>query len=195
MPATLLVAPGEEPVALAELKAQLRLESSAEDALLMRLITAARAHVEMLTRRVLITQTWRIYTDSWPRYHARSGASSRRLDLPVTPIKRVLSLTHYDSEGNASLVDPTLYRLDASRAPPALIVQPHLRSPGRADNGIEIDVEAGYGGPSDVPAPLREAILRLAALWFEHRTEDDIANLAPTPPLVDALITPYRVLR
>lgn len=193
MPSALLVAPGQEPVALIDLKAILRLENSDEDVFLASLILAARAHIEGLTRRLLITQTWRVYLDHWPARRA-TPPFSRNVELPLAPVRNILAVRVFDSDGTASAIAQDQYRLDNGRAPPRLIVDGVGRQPGRRDNGIEIDVEAGYGEPADVPAPLRQAILRLAALWFEHRHDGDIAALAPTPPTVEALIAPYRVL-
>lgn len=193
MPSALLVAPGEEPVSLADLKAQLRLEDSSEDALLTGLISAARGHVEMLTRRVLIVQSWRLYLDNWPK-RSNIPPFARRIPLSPNPVRRIVSVTLYDLSGVPLILAPALYRLDAARAPACLIVDPALGRPNQGGNGIEIDFEAGYGDASTVPAPLRQAILRLAALWFEHRHDGDIAMLSPTPAAVEALIAPYRVL-
>jgi len=193
MPSALLVPPGEEPVTLADLKSQLRVETNDEDALLISFIAAARAHVEALTRRRLVTQNWRVYLDVWPQ-RSRASPFGRVVELPLAPVARVLAIRVYDELGVAQIVEPQQYRLDQAHVPPRLIVDGVGRQPGRNGNGIEIDVVAGYGDAALVPAPLKQAILRLAALWFEHRHDSDIANLAPTPPVVDALIAPYRVL-
>lgn len=193
MPSALLVPPGEEPVTLADLKSQLRVEINDEDELLISFIAAARAHVEALTRRNLVTQNWRIYLDVWPQ---RSCAPpfGRVVELPLAPVARVLAVRFYDELGVAQIVDPQQYRLDQARVPARLVIDGIGRQPGHHGNGIEIDVVVGYGDAAAVPAPLKQAILRLAALWFEHRHDGDIASLAPTPAVVDALVAPYRVL-
>jgi hypothetical protein len=41
---------------------------------------------------------------------------------------------------------------------------------------------------------LREAVLRLAARWAEHRLDAETAELSGLPPLVQALVAPYRVM-
>ena len=56
----LLAGSAEEPVSLAEAKAFLRLDGTAEDGLVTSLVAAARLHVESITGRALITQTWRL---------------------------------------------------------------------------------------------------------------------------------------
>jgi hypothetical protein len=60
MTSTLIAGPGEEPVTLAEAKLFARVDGSDEDALMGALIAAARLHVESITGRALITQTWRL---------------------------------------------------------------------------------------------------------------------------------------
>lgn len=184
MPATLTVPPAVEPIALADLKAHLSLDSVEHDATLARLTTTARQHVETTTRRALIVQGWRVTLDRWPRH--------RRVLLPVAPVRAVTNVTVFDALGGAIVLPSQLYTLDRVRVPAVLSVAPGVRAPGLPVGGIAIDVEAGYGlAAADVPAPLREAVLRLAARWFEHRLDADAA--ASPPPLVEALIAPYRV--
>jgi uncharacterized phiE125 gp8 family phage protein len=186
MPAVLIQPPAAEPIARAELEAHLRLDAGAESAVLDRLIGVARAQVETTTRRCLVTQRWRVFLDRWP--HAR------RVALPVAPVQQVLAVTVYDAAGTPRSLDPADFLLDRGRAPPTLTPKGAAPGPARAANGIEIDVEAGYGPPAAVPAPLREAVLRLAARWAEHRLDAETAELSGLPPLVQALVAPYRVM-
>ena len=189
MTAALIVPPALEPVSLAEAKAHLRLDADDEDAWLAAAITAARVHVEAKTRRVLVEQGWRIYLDAWPK--------QRIVAVPIAPLITVDAVTVYDPAGDPIVVDPADYEADTVSVPGRLF----LSSPvpvlvGRAVNGIEIDVTAGYGPTSiDVPAPLRQAIMMLTAHWYEHRGAVGHDLAADVPPLgFDALIAPYRVL-
>ena len=65
MSAFLLIAPAIEPLSLGEAKLFLRVEHGDDDAVIAALVAAARAHIEALTRRCLITQTWRHVRDAW----------------------------------------------------------------------------------------------------------------------------------
>ena len=189
MTAALITPPAVEPVSLADAKAHLRLDTTDDDQLITASITAARIHVEALTRRLLIEQGWRVYLDAWPK--------QRIVTITVAPLIAVDSLTVYDPTGAPIVVGPDDYEVDTIAVPGRLF----LSSPlpvlvGRAVNGIEIDVTAGYGPTSiDVPAPLRQAIMMLVAHWYEHRgaVGHDLAGEVP-PHGFHALIAPYRIL-
>lgn len=76
MTSYLIAGPGEEPVTLAAAKLFCRIDGTDEDALLGALIAAARLHVESITGRALITQTWRL---------GLAQVSGLVVPLPVVP--------------------------------------------------------------------------------------------------------------
>jgi len=52
---------------------------------------------------------------------------------------------------------------------------------------------AGYGATAAaVPAPLRQAVLRLAARWFEERGDVASCDAWGLPGPIAALIAPFR---
>ncbi len=195
----LLTPPAAEPVSRAEAKAWLRLDTADEDTLVTALVLAARMVVEAAARRVLVTQSWRLVYDRWPRPVAPAlddvTASPPVLPLPIAPMQSVSAIRVYDAAGAAQTVAPSAYqavggpdetRLLFAQAPPA---------PGRAIAGVEIDVVAGYGGPTDAPQPLRQAILMLAAHWHENRGDAEAASPDHLPPAIAALVQPFRRVR
>ncbi len=188
MTIALITPPAAEPLQLAAVKAHLRVDGNEDDTLIGVAITAARVHVEAMTRRMLIAQKWRVYLDAWPR--------KRTVVLPPAPLISVDAVTVYDAEGEPAELPLADFEVDTVSAPGRLVMR-HAPSPGMAANGIEIDVTAGYG-PSgiDVPAPLQQAMLMLIAHWYEHRgpAGHDLAGHVP-PPGFDALIAPYRILQ
>ena len=188
MTAALITPPSSEPVSLAEAKAHLRLDGDAEDDLVETLVVAARRHVELETRRVLVEQGWRIYFDRW--------SADGCLSLPVAPLLSLDAVTLYDREGGPSSLDLSAFDVDTVSVPPRAALRTGLAvmAPGRPLNGIELDVTAGYGAAADVPAPLRQAILMLVAHWFEHR-EAVGDGLSLVPLGVAALLAPYRIHR
>ena len=78
MTAALITPPALEPVALADAKAHLRLDTDDDDELITAAIAAARVHVEAMTRRCLIEQGWRVYLDRWPKQAHRHAGRRRR---------------------------------------------------------------------------------------------------------------------
>ena len=182
------VEPTIEPVTLAEARAHLRLDGTADDDLLTNLIRAARQEVEQATRVALLEQSWRLALDCWPR----NGTAL----LKIHPLREVLSVTLYGSEGEVSVLAPTNYQVDAlsrpgrihfDTAPPAL----------RAMNGIEIDFSAGFGeAGAEVPDLLKRAMLLLVAHWYEFRTGFGPADQPVSYPAgYERLIAGYRAGR
>jgi len=68
MTSILLIAPPIEPISLDEVKTFLRVETGDDDALIAALIAAAHLHIESQTQLALVTQSWRLVFDCWPRH-------------------------------------------------------------------------------------------------------------------------------
>ena len=66
----------------------------------------------------------------------------------------------------------------------------------RAANGLEINFTAGYGSsPSQIPEPIRTAIMQYMTFLYEHRGDFERFP-APTPPAVlRSLLQPYKIMR
>jgi len=183
----LLAGPAEEPVSLAQAKAFLRLDDTAEDGLVQSLIGAARLHVEAVTGKALLAQGWRLVLDCWPK--------SRIVALPVAPFISLTAITAYDGAGDPHAV-PLAQFLEAPdrlMLPGAVAGMPLLREQG----GIEIDYVAGFGAdPDDVPADLKQAMLTLIGYWFEHRDAVIAAGAGSVVPAgFDALVAGYKRVR
>jgi uncharacterized phiE125 gp8 family phage protein len=182
--------PAEEPVTVSEAKAHLRLDGSAEDILIASLIVTSRLHVEAALGLALITQGWRLTLDRWPE-----GGEVR---FPLRPIRSVTSVTVRDEHGAPAVVPSEDYLLDGQALRPRLIARDgKWPAPGQRANGIEIAFAAGIGDEAtDVPQPIRHAILLLVAHWYEHRDPLEIGSAgAAIPAAVSDLLKPYREVR
>lgn len=183
----LLAGPAEEPVSLVEAKAFLRVDDTAEDGLITTLIGAARLHVEGITGRALLAQSWRVVLDDWP--------GDRQVKLPVTPFMAITEVTAYDAAGAGHLVPLAQFLREPDRLllPNSVAGMPVLRE----RQGIEIDYVAGYGTePEDVPADIRQALLALVAYWHEHRDAVIVAGSGSVVPSgFDRMVAGYRRVR
>ncbi|WP_210485623.1 head-tail connector protein [Microvirga antarctica] len=178
----LVEGPAVEPVSLAEMKAYLRVTDDAEDDLVAGLVKAARMMVEAASRRLVISQEWKLMLPAWPH--------SQRLPLPLSPLIAIEAVEMVDAFGTARPVDSGAIAADLQCDPPALrfLAPP---PPDLCAHELAITVRAGFGAaPADVPAPLCLAVKIIVARWFENR--GDIAGDQTLPPEALALIGPFQ---
>jgi uncharacterized phiE125 gp8 family phage protein len=180
----LITPPAVEPVTLDEAKAHLKVNTVDDDALITRLISAARARAEWHTGRAFIAQSWILWLDRWP------GCAV--VEIPLPPLVAVTSVAAHDGDGSATTLDPSSYTVDMASQPGRIRFDCSMPSNLRAINAIAIAFEAGYGdGTTDVPAPLREAILEIVAELYVHRG-DGPEELSLT---AQALLAPSRIFK
>jgi uncharacterized phiE125 gp8 family phage protein len=183
-----LTPPAIEPVSLSEAKDFLRIIADDEDELLGTLITAARLMIEAASGRLLIEQAWRIVLDAWPQ-----GGEIR---LPLSPLRSLAAARVHPAAGAAEPVAPSSLTLVEGSDPPLIRVAGPVPVPGRARSSIEVDLIAGFGATRDtVPAPLRQAVLRLACRWFEHRGDVVSRDAMRLPAEIAAFVAPFRRVR
>jgi uncharacterized phiE125 gp8 family phage protein len=186
MPLSLTTPPAVEPVSLADAKAHLKIDTTDDDALIARVIAAARARAEWHTGRALVTQSWTLWLDCWPL--------AGTIEIPLPPLQSVTAVTTYARDDSAAVLSAALYTVDAASAPARLALKPGAAPPTdlRAINGIGIAFTAGYGDSADdVPALLTQAILSLVAFLYENRGEAP----AELPPDALAQLEPFRILK
>ena len=183
----LLAGPAEEPVSLVEAKAFLKVDDAAEDGLITTLIGAARLHVEGVTGRALLAQSWRVVLDDWP--------GDRQVKLPVTPFMPVTKITAYDVAGAGHDIPLAQFLREPDRLllPVTVSGMPVLRE----RQGIEVDYVAGFGTePDDVPADILQALLALVGYWHEHRDAVIVAGSgAIVPSGFDRMVAGYKRVR
>jgi len=179
------VAPANMPVSLAEAKAHLRVDHDDQDELITAQIKAATAHFDGYTGilgRALVTQTWR---QDFCRF-------ADRLPLPVSPVTAIVSVGYYDADNMQQTLDAGVYDLFADARGAYVSLQPGQVWPttfNRA-HAVSITFTAGFGAATDVPEPIRQAILLIVQRLFDGAdTEIDVA----IDRVVHALIAPYRM--
>jgi uncharacterized phiE125 gp8 family phage protein len=95
-------APTAEPISLTEAKLHLRIDTTADDALVTALIMAARQIVEDWTGLALVKQSWAYSFQQWYKWE---------IELPrAAPLLTVDSIKYYDVNNTLQTVDPTIYQ-------------------------------------------------------------------------------------
>lgn len=148
--------PLDEPVTLAQAKAQGRDIPAEDDELYQQKLIAARERGEHFTRRSFCTQT----LDVW--YDNPSGVGY--FELPRGKVQSIVGVWIYDVYGVEYPIDPAMYVLNRSD----LVLNDWLVD-YRPRFGIKIRILSGYGDPEDVPVSIKEGILEYAYFSYEHR--------------------------
>ena len=187
----------EEDVALAALpmeafKAHLRLGTGfaadvVQDAVLEGFLRAALAAVEARTGKALLSRAF-----SWRIADWRDQAGQ---PLPVAPIVALSEVLRVDAEGAEKAVSSDLYRLQPDLHVPMLMPRGTLLQTVPAGGALRVRFTAGFGPAwGDLPADLAQAVMLLAAHYYEFRAETSLAE-GCMPFGVTSLLSRYRNLR
>jgi uncharacterized phiE125 gp8 family phage protein len=182
------VGPAVEPVDADSIaKLDLKVDQVEEDGLIDILIQAARELVEEKTQTSLITQTRVMKLDYFPDYC---------ITLPFGPVQSVTSITYYDDNEDSQTFSSSNYYVDTDSKIARVIVKDSWPSTYDRPGAVTITYVCGYGlAGSNVPAPLRKAILLLVGHFYENR-QNVIVSGSPTgvieiPFGAEVLIAPY----
>jgi len=165
-------APASEPVSLAEAKLYLRVDGTAEDALISDLIVAARMSAENFLRRSLITQSWKLAYNDYVDYE---------VDLMMPPVVSIASVMIRDRDGSSQTFAAGNYYLNAAKNKLIFDTTP-------VGDLLEITYNTGYGSASQIPQPIKYGILAHIAALYDERGLPGQAM----PAQVSALYAPFR---
>ncbi|WP_424942902.1 head-tail connector protein [Aliiroseovarius crassostreae] len=177
---------------VAQFKDHLRLgtgfaDDGVQDAVLESYLRAAMAAVEARTGKVLITRSFTWTLTAWRDLAAQA--------LPVGPVSAITSLTITDRLGADEVINPSRYVLEKDLHRPKLVSTGICLPAIPVAGEVEIAFDAGFGANwSDIPADLAQAVLMLAAYYYENRSEAGL-NQGNLPYGVTALVEKYRVVR
>ena len=152
--------PAIEPVTVQELKENLRLDGDFQTSMLESLIKSARISVETKLHRTLIET----------EYIQLHQNFEKELELYRPPAISISEI-QYESDSGLVTIDPAEYILDKYSTPAKVIpvnYWPTIATSAKA-NAVQITFKAGYGQETtDVPEPIRQAIIMLASDMYEH---------------------------
>lgn len=171
------VAPTAYPVSLPEVKANARVDESAEDALILSYVAAAVDYLDGprgILGRALLTQTW----------EAKLSDFSLPIWLPLYPVQSISSIQYYDEDNALQTWASSNYRLAASHYETRIDLTENSTFPtvyNRPD-AITITAVAGYGdSAADVPEDVRLAILLMASHFVDNRMATTPDRIEHTP--------------
>ena len=184
------VAPEVEPVTVPEGKTHCRVDHADEDTLIETLIQSARETCENRIHRSLITQTWRLTLDAFPRH-------LEPIELPMGPVQSVTSISYVDDDGATQTWASSDYRVDTDSIVARVTPVYNGSYPSTRDvtGAVTVTYVTGYGDAgSDVPAGIKAAMLLLVGHWYEHREQVVTGTIATVlPNTVDMLLSRYVV--
>jgi len=201
-------APVNQVITPTEAKDFLRVDGSSEDSRISLLINAATGRLEEYTGLKFISQTWQVFYDAFPRSSKNSGddwwdgvregaisdLSSLKpiLELPFGTISSFTHFKTYDDADTAYVFSAANYSVDTIGPVGRVALRLGSVWPTtvlRAMNGIEIQAVFGFGAnATDVPAAIKQAVLELVSIMFEHRGDE----LPEIPAQALLLLDPYR---
>lgn len=153
-----------------------------DDARLSEYIKAATRHIERLSRKQLITQTWRATGDNWP---------GDIIELPKRPLQSVTSVKYYDSSDVQQTASSGLYTVDTDATPGRIVLDYGESWPTNRGhkNDIEVTFVCGYGDAgSDVPDTLIHAMKMLISHWNELREATITGTIIAEVPMAVAAL-------
>ena len=176
---------------VAELSAHLHLgtgfaDDGSQNSVLESYLRAALSAIESRIGKAIFERRFQWTVFAWN--------DSGRQGLPIAPVSAIESLKIVNATGAETVVNPSTYQLVRDTMRPSIIASgggfPNIPGGGHAD----LTLLAGYSAVwSTIPTDLQQAVLLMAAHYFENRQGE--ANATDLPATVLALIAPYRPMR
>lgn len=180
-----------EPVSLSEAKSHCRVDSSADDAYIASLITAARQWVESYTDESLIHQQLVMRLDGFPP-EIRLPKPPMASDGTATAVTITYTL---NESGATATLSAAQYRVDRDSRPGVIRHTYGGSWPAYLEdyNAVTVTWWGGRGASgSSVPQAIKNAILMLVGFWYERRLAADAGSSNEIPFGVKSLLDSQR---
>jgi uncharacterized phiE125 gp8 family phage protein len=176
-----------EPVTTAYIKNYLKMgeQDTAEDALIVDLVKAARQAIEGIIQRPLAEKTYVVEFDG-------DDVSDDEFELPFAPIASVTSLKTVDAEGAESeaLTLNTDYHVLGNQKKRVYLNTSFVSLDNSLEYNYRVEYVCGYGanGCELLPAALKMAVCELVNQWYYNRGMQGIV-----PSSIYNKIYPYMI--
>ena len=149
MTTKLITSPAAAPVSLQEAKAHLRVDNTADDALILAMVAAATSDAEHRLGRALVQQTWEQVQDGF----------DDDIDLPNPPLVSVTSLKYIDTDGTEQTLSTSLYSVDGDSEPARILPAYGASWPGTRSvpSAVRARYVAGYAATFAISAITKAA--------------------------------------
>lgn len=186
--------PAKEPVTTDEAKLFLRVDTTADDDLILSMIHAARMWCETYTGRSFITQTI-------DQSFAGLPTEVQPLLLKRGPVASITSVTYLDADGVSHTLPSTEYALRKSTGVRASRFELEATSTtsaptlyGYTDRPVTVRTVCGYGvNQTDVPQGIKAAVYLLVGDQYEARQTMLDGSKTKSALTVEMLLAPYRI--
>jgi len=194
---TLITAPTCEPISLVEAKVHLRVDGSDSDTEITKLIKAARKHVENITRRRLVQQTWDYTLAEFP---------IGDILLPIQPVSSVTSVSYVNGSGTTVTfttgASPDVAQYDVVTDGPRTRIFPKYNvswpTTRLHGNAVTVRFVAGYEPSTDspmdytanIPSDLIQCVKLIIGDLYENKESSTQLRMEQLPTMM-ALMSPY----
>jgi predicted DNA-binding protein YlxM (UPF0122 family) len=197
-------------VATSDQKSFMRVDFSDDDSLIAELIKASQNVIQTYLNRAITTQTLELYLDRLPFYNdlkLQEGIytapdieyNSNYIVLPRPPVASVTHVKYFDDSDTESTFASSKYYVDLISEQARIVLRTGESWPTvtetRNANAYVVRYVAGYGGASDVPPPIVQAIKLLTTHLYENREAVTSLSVNTIPYTIGALLQPYKVQR
>lgn len=171
---TLVTGPAQEPISLAEAKAQARITDDNSNTLLASYIATAREAAETYLGRGLYTQTWKLSLDWF----------ANEIQLPrAAPLQSITHVKYYDSDGVQQTLATSYYDTDTVAEPGTVVLKADQTWPSvqsdRRNKRVEITYVIGHAAVSAIPEIIKQGIrLYVTYLDLDRDGMEENANKA-----------------
>lgn len=182
---TIKTPPQSEPISRAEAKAHLRVSFDDDDALIDRLVAAARSKAESFLRAALLPTVFEFKTNGFPP----------QIELPIGPV-----LTSADSQiqyvndaGVLTTLSTALYQFSLGEIG---LIRPSYGNVWPATrqqlDAVTVEFKAGWTTAASIPPAIIAAIYLILGDLYEHRQSTVVGATAENLPIgAENLLTPF----